>query len=1054
MNCRAVFRGLRGAVLIGAAAVGLQAETGLVRSGGQPVPGATVTATQGATKVVVVTDQSGRYTLPPLAKGSWTIEVTMFGFEPARKQVTEPEASRQLDFNLSLQESEFAARLNRFAGARGQEGSQLESQMQSELNASQAPQPSPGAGGSNETFLLSGSLSQGLSAGAAPDFGPGQWRGGPPGQPGGGAESTGGANAPGFSGGGGGGPWGGGPRFGGPPGGRFHGRGPGPGGAQFGNRRPPNQIHGMVFGTLQNSALNARPFSITGQDIAQPAYANERLGALVGGPLVIPKIVKDESTFFFLSYFATRGKTPASFTQTVPTDLERIGNFSQLLPTIVLRDPSTGLPFPGNILTGISPIAQQLLKYFPPANQPGLVNNYVLQTSVPQNTDNFGVRVMRNITSKDRLAYHISYQRRDGNVAQPFGFVDTTGGSGLETDLAWTRTFSPTLVNTARVSFNRNLNHTTPFFAYGPDVAQELGILGTSGNPLDYGPPNLNFAASGFGSLSDGSPVLTRNQSGSGSESVMLVRGEHTFTFGGEYTRNDWSTTTDPNGRGTLNFTGQATGEIVDGRLAPGTGFDFADFLLGLPQSASIRYGESTYLRQNVWSGYAMDDWKVRPDLTLSLGVRYEFFAPLTDKYGRMANLAIAPGFTSASVVTPASPGVPAGLVKPDYNNFAPRLGLAWKVPKIRRSTVVRLGYGIYYNGQAYIGLARNLAQQPPFAVSASVNTTAADILTLAAAFQAAAVPGVVTNTYAVDPNYRTPYAQTWNATIEHDLGAGFFTEIGYMGTKGTRLDVLTTPNQGPSRSSTPSQVYTYDSSVGNSIYHALQVRVQRRFRRGISMYALYTFSKSIDDSSTFGGAGNTVAQNWLDLAAERGLSSFDRRHVLNLHWAITSPWGSDRSRIASSSFAGRLLKDWQLSGGLTAETGTPLTARVGSNGLGLAATNGVGSGRADATGQSIESATGFFNLAAFAVPPAGQFGNAGRNTIPGPGLVSLNLGLGRSFQLGDSRRRIELRLEANNALNHVNYSSFYTVVGAPNYGLAASAASMRTVTAVVRFRF
>jgi hypothetical protein len=1042
MHLKTAVRSLRGIVLMGIAAVALQAQSGLVKSGGQPIPGATVTATQGTSKVVAVTDQNGRYTLPPLAKGEWTIEVTMFGFEPARKQMTAPEPSRQIDFNLSLRESEIAARISRFAGARGQEGSQLESQIQNEASAIQAPQPSAAPEGSNETFLVSGSLSQGLSAGAAPDFGPGPFGGGFGGQAGN-AASAGGANAPGFEGGGGGfgGPFGGrGPGPGGPGGGgRFHGPRGGPGGARFGNRRPPNQVHGMLFGTLQNSDLNAKPFSITGQDIAQPAYANLRVGALVGGPLVIPKIVKSDTTFFFLSYFATRGKNPLSFVETVPTDLERAGNFSQL--STALRDPTTGQPLAGNIVPTINPISQQLLNYFPPANQPGLVNNYALQVSAPQDSDNFGFRIMHSITQKDRLAYHISYQRRDGQTFQPFGFLDTTGGSGTETDLSWIRNISPTVVNTARVSFNRNLNHATPFFANGPDVAQQLGILGTSSNPIDFGPPNLNFAASGFGSLSDGSPVLTRNQSEGGNENIMFVRGEHTLTFGAGYTRTDWSTTTDPNGRGTLNFTGQATG------------FDFADFLLGLPQSASIRYGESTYLRENEWSGYAMDDWKLGPNLTLSLGIRYEIFGPPTEKYGRMANLAIAPGFTGATVVTPASPGVPTGLINPDYNNFAPRLGLAWKVPWIKRSTVVRLGYGIYYNGQSYIGLARSLTQQPPFAVSESVNTSQVNALTLATAFLGATAPGVLNNTYAVDPNYRTPYAQTWNVTIQHDLGAGFFTEIGYLGTKGTRLDVLTTPNQGPTRTSESGQVYTYDSSVGDSIYHAAQVRLQRRFRHGISMYALYTFSKSIDDSSTFGGAGNTVAQNWLDLAAERGLSSFDRRHVLNMHWSVTTPWGSDGSRIASDNLAGRLLKDWQLSGGLTAETGTPLTARVG-NGLGLAATGGVGSGRADATGESISSATGFFNLGAFAPPPPGEFGNAGRNTIPGPGLVSLNLGLGRSVQLGDSRRRIELRFEANNALNHVNYTSFYTVVGAPNYGLAASASSMRTVTAVLRFRF
>jgi hypothetical protein len=1045
-------------ISIGIAAAVLNGQTGVVKSGSQPIPGATVTATQGATKQVVATDQAGRYALPPLAAGAWTIEVAMFGFEPARKQVTDPTPSSQVDFDLTLRQSELAARLARFQGRNGQDGNQVESQIQNEVDAVQAAQPAASsAGGSNETFLVSGSLSQGLQNGAAPDFamfrqGPGGPGGGPGGQPNAPGFGQGGTVGPGGPGGGGpggpgggfggpggpgGGGFGGGGMRGGPGGGRF-GRQPGPGGAQFGNRRPPNEIHGMLFATLENSAWNAKPFSISGQDLAQPAYAQLRLGVALGGPLVIPKVIKDSSTFFFLSFFTTRAKNPYTATETVPTDLERAGNFSQLGTTIF--QPGSQTPFSGNILTGLNPIAQQLLNYYPQPNQPGTVNNYAFQTSAPQNTENLNFNIQRNVGQKNRLAYHISYQSRSGDSPQPFGFLDATSGSGLATDLGWTHNFSATLISTARVTFNRNRNETTPFFANGPDVAASLGILGASSNPLDFGPPTLNFAGSNFASLSDGSPVLTRNQSQSGSESLVMVRGEHSITFGAQYTRSDLNTTTDPNGRGTLNFTGQSTGN------------DFADFLLGLPQSASVRYGESVYLIQNSWNGYAMDEWKVGPNLTLSLGARYELFIPISEKYGRLANLLIGPDFASATVVTPTTSGEPAGLIHTDYTNFSPRLGLAWKVPHIKHSTVVRLGYGIYYNGQAYIGLARNLAQQPPFAISENVNSTPANPLTIATALEST-VPGAATNTYAVDPNYRTPYAQTWSVSVQHDLGAGFFTEIGYLGTKGTRLDVLTTPNQGPPGTGFASSVYTYDSSVGDSIYHALQVRVQRRFRHGISFQSLYTFSKSIDDSSTFGGAGNTVAQNWLDLAAERGLSSFDRRHVLTANWVLTSPFGSDNSRYFANGMAGRLLRNWQLTGGITAETGTPLTARYGS-GLGLAATGGVGSGRAEATGESISSSTDFFNPLAFAIPPPGQFGDAGRNTIPGPNLVSLNLGFGRSFQLGDSRRRLELRMEGTNVLNQVNFTGVNTVVGAPNYDTAISAGSMRAFNVVARFRF
>ena len=189
-------------------------------------------------------------------------------------------------------------------------------------------------------------------------------------------------------------------------------------------------------------------------------------------------------------------------------------------------------------------------------------------------------------------------------------------------------------------------------------------------------------------------------------------------------------------------------------------------------------------------------------------------------------------------------------------------------------------------------------------------------------------------------------------------------------------------------------------------------------------------------------------------MAAERGLSSFDRRHSFDMNWMWTSPAGNPGSRISGNGLAGRLLRDWQLSGSVTAQTGTPLTARALGNAAKLAQTGGIGSGRANATGLDLAAATGFFNLAAFTAPAPGEFGNAGRNTIPGPGVVTLNAAFGRSFQFGESRRRLELRLEANNVLNHVNYTNINTVVNAINYGLPISAASMRTVTAVLRFRF
>jgi len=1087
----------RFAWLLLAVSEGLFAQTGIVSSGNQPIPGAVITATKEGQTISTVTGPDGRYAFPAIAPGPWSVTVEMFGFEPLKQTVDYSTAKGPVTFQLQLKPSPLAARVQRFtarnsgtgpSGNRNANAQQIDQELQTELASQQqsaAPQ-SAGNVSTNEAFLVSGSLSPGMAQNAQPDSGPDTRFQMGPSITGFGAASGNNPSVPGFGsspgqggfGGGFGSPGGGRGGFGGPGGARTPsargGRGPG---AQFGNRRRQNQIRGQMSFTLANSAVNAKPFSLNGLDIPQAAYAQSRFSLIVGGPLSLPKLVKDPSTQFFITYFGTRARDPELFTETVPTDAERLGNFSQATQSlgttatnvpVVIFNPSTHQPFPGNLISStlLNPIALGLLRYYPLPNEPGNANNYQYETAQVGNTDNLGVRVQRNVTKDDRLALNFQYQDRDGTTAQPFGYFDNTSGYGMNVQLQWTRNLGATALSNAQVRFNRNANTINPFFASGPNIATDLGIQGTSSNPLDFGPPTLNFT--NFATLSDGIATLTRNQTQGGSESVSVLKGLHSITIGGGYTRADLSTVTDPNGRGTLNFTGLATSALgPDGRPVPGTGYDLADFLLGYPQSSSIRYGDtSNYFLQNQWNAYAQDEWKLRPSFTLLLGIRYEYFSPFAEKYGRMANLDIASGFSNVALVTPTKPGpytgaFPSGLINPDYKDWSPRVALAWKIPWIKRSTIFRAGYGIYYNGQAYIQFASQLAQQPPFAVSNTVNTSDLEVLTLERGFRTT-TPHDITNTFAVDRFYRTPYAGTWNATLQHELPGGFFVELGYLGTKGTHLDVRTLPNQPPPGSGfSPAERnqlgravgFIYDSSIGNSIFNALQVRAVRRFNRGISINLFYQYAKSIDDSSTFGGAGNTVAQNWLNIAADRGLSSFDVRHELNGTFVWTSPIGSAGSRFAPDTLSGRLLKDWQLSGSITGQTGNPLTARVLGNTAQLGQTGGIGSERAEATGQPVDTGSGFFNLDAFTVPPPGLYGNAGRNTIPGPGLFTVNLAFARSFQLSE-RRRLEFRVEGNNVLNHVNYTNLYTVVNAVNYGFPSAAGAMRTLDAVVRFRF
>ena len=1114
----------------------LRGQSGFVKSGDQPLPGSSITITQGTQTFSTVTDQDGHYTFPPLAAGAWSVSIAMFGFDAVKKDVDYSAAAGPVNFDLQLKESAALQRMRARQGAaangaspgrgadaaaanngagnsagengrragngaggqnarNGQNGQAIDQDLQNELNAQQnAPAPpSQGNESSNESFLVSGSLSPGVTQGAAADSGPDLRPGGIGGPGGLGVDAANGSNPSvfggqgqaggggGFGGGGfGGGGFGGGGGRGGfsGPGGRNGGRRGQVAGAAFGNRRRPNQqIHGQASFTLQNSAVNAQPFSINGLDIPQAAYAQSRFSLIVGGPLVIPKLVKDPKTQFFVTYFGTRARSPQLFTETVPTAAERNGDFSAALQSlgsssapvpVNINNPTTHQPYAGNIIptASLNPIALGLLSFYPKPNQTGVIsNNFQSETTAASNTDNLGIRVQRSVTAKDRVSVNFQYQRRDSTTAQPFGYADELNGYGTTLTLGWTHNISAQLLSNLQIRFSRNYSNTIPYFSTLPNISSELGIPGISSNPLNAGPPALNFT--NFGSLTDSVPTLTRNQSQGATESITLLKGLHSMTFGGGYTRPDINSRTDPNGRGTFNFTGVATSALnANGQAQTGTGYDLADFLLGFPQSSSITYSQTdNYFRQNQWSLYAQDEWKVRSNLTLTAGVRYEYFSPYSEKYGHMANLDIAPDYSNVAVVTPNSVGpysglFPAGLINPDRNNFSPRLGLAWKLP-FKRSTIIRAGYGIYYNGQAYIQFATQLANQPPFAVSNTVNTSTANVLTLANGFLTTTAREI-TNTIAVDKNYRTPYAGSWNISIQRELGGGFFAEAGYLGTKGTGLAVKTLPNQAPPGSaaalSTANQLgnasgFTYNQAIGNSSFNALQLRLQRRFNRGISMTAYYQFAKSIDDSSTFGGAGNTVAQNWLDLSAERGLSSFDVRHQFQANFVWTSPVGGPGSHLSGDTKIGKLLKDWQLTGAIVAQTGNPLTARVLGNTQQLAQTGGVGSGRAEATGEPIDSGTGFFNLGAFTTAPLGQYGNAGRNTIPGPGTFSLNAAFARSFNLAE-RRRLEFRLEANNVLNHVNYTNLNTVVNAINYGLPSAASAMRTMQIVVRFRF
>jgi hypothetical protein len=310
----------------------------------------------------------------------------------------------------------------------------------------------------------------------------------------------------------------------------------------------------------------------------------------------------------------------------------------------------------------------------------------------------------------------------------------------------------------------------------------------------------------------------------------------------------------------------------------------------------------------------------------------------------------------------------------------------------------------------------------------------------------------LIANTFAVDPNYKPGYSQNWTTSIQQTFARTYVIEVGYNGVKGTRLDVMQLPNRSPL--GTPQlQVqnsllipntgeFTYDTSVGNSTYNAVFVRLNRRFARGASFQLQYTFSKAIDDSSTLGGGPVLIPT---DIGAERALSPTDQRHVLRVNYNYQSP-----IRNTSSGKVATLLRGWTIGGTLNATSGTPFTATVTGDPSGTAYT---GNARAQATGLPVTAGTGYFNPAAFTIPVSGTFGNAGRDTIPGIANFSLSASFFRSFQI-DEKRRIEFRIDSTNPINHVNIMQINTTVNSIQYGLPVGASAMRGVTATVRLRF
>jgi hypothetical protein len=1084
---------------------------GVVKSGNMPLPGATVTAANTLTgqKVTTSTDVDGTYSVQVPSDGHYVVRAQMAAFAPVTQEVRVNDGNRNLEANLELillsrvpktEPANPTAATQAATGAgRGFQNLTLEQSAEGrELNANGAsdivPQgmPVPGIApdSATESVAISGNSSSPFATMSIAEM---QQRFNDARQQGGG-----------FGGGG----------FGGPGG---FGGGSGGGAALFGRRGfDINKPHGSIYYGIGDSALNAAPYSLTGQPVIKPAYEQNSFGGSIGGPLNIPKIYHGgDKTFFFVNYNGKRGENPFDQFSTVPTLLERQGNFSQTLYTsgsnagqpVQIFNPASGAQFANNTIPQINPVAAGLLPYIPTPNLPGTAQNFHFITSANSSSDDLNIRINHSFGAalrgrrqggrrgpQNNLTFGFHYHGSSAELTNPFPSVGGhTDVRSFDIPISYVRSFG-NLTNVARFDFNRSRTRTQNLYAFVNNITGAVGINGVSTNPFDWGLPSLSFT--NFGGLQDVNPALLRDQTFTYSDNMILTHGKHSWRWGGDFRRIQVNTETDSNARGSFIFTGFNTSQILNGQPVNGTGFDFADFLLGLPQQTSAQFGENNYhFRGNSWDLYAQDEWKIRGNLTLNFGVRYEYVSPYTEINNRIVNLDLSPGVLSltagppaVAVVLPGQVGpynglYPVTLVRPDRNNFAPRVGFAWKPFS---KTVVRGGYGINYNTGAYQTIVQQLAFQPPFSFAETNVQSSPGQLTLQNGFPTTQSAGI-TNNYAVNPNYRLGYVQIRNLDIQQQIKPTLLLNIDYTGTKGADLDVLEAPNRTATGIRiTGVQAFNYQNSVADSEANAGSVRLRKRLSQGFSVGGTYTFSKSLDDASTIGagatagsgsaglGAGGTaagsgassgtssagatnVAQNAFDLSAERGLSSFNQTHRFTADYLWELPFGHDKRWLTENSVPRAIFGDWQWSGDWTIASGFPFTPRLlGDFSDVQRGTNGTLRPNL-VTGESISipntSIGQWFNTGAFVAPPPGQYGDARRNSIIGPPTKVFDMAFTKIFPLKESRV-LEFRAQATNIFNIPQYASIDTQVNSPTFGRVTAVGAMRALQLTSRFRF
>ncbi len=820
-----------------------------------------------------------------------------------------------------------------------------------------------------------------------------------------------------------------------------------------------NQFHGDVYEFLRNSSLNAYNF-FDNRDLPVPELRKNQFGGTIGGPIVKDKL------FFFASYEAHRERIGETFFGTVPTLLMRQGIFTEVsepifnpfttqpcasCPSGVSRQPFANNTIPTDMFSNVTSTFMQ--SQFPLPTSPGIANNFAANKADRNTRDQTNVRI-DDTRPKDAIFGRFSFNNSKlyaakqtfGGGALP-GFGDNDVITTTNVTVADTHTFSPTTILQGQVSFLRMWYDLLPE-QLGNDLNSKLGIQGVA--------PNEPFISGVAGMTNPGSdpydPEFRADNQYSYVAKLTKVSGKHTFHVGGEYDRWQVFMNAAPAfPEGEFSFDGSFT---KDPNATSSTGIPFADFLLGYPVFAQSQSGYSGgYMFRTNLRWWFNDEWRVTPDLTLTLGVRWEYDGPFTEKYNRLSNFDPA---TGQLVIAGTGSVSPSANVRRDLNNYAPRFGFAYAIPG-HHSTVLRGGYGVFYDVMQE-NCCEGTRTNPPFSTFplffGGNTTTEAPSVPIQDAVSPNRSTPATPFIQGLDFNLQNGYQQQASFGIQHQFGTSLVAEVDYNWQKNTKF-FASRNLDAPFGHGTFTLPYpqfsgvTYLTNLEYGNYNALLMRLEKRLSHGLTSLTAFTWSKYLDNVTAGGAAGapgDPGFQNAYCFSCDYGpsASDYERRFVQSFVYQLPSLTGG-------GAFARNVIGGWQVSGIFTYQSGFPVTPRISfdnSETLTFADRPNVVPG-VPLYPAGTHDPFQWFNPAAFVVAPPLQYGSAGKGIIRGPNLFDLDAALMKNFRLSE-KFKLQFRAESFNLTNHPNFADPNPFIDIPS--VAGSITS--TTTTARQFQF